>query len=172
MRRPHMIAKKTALTITRHGVRRMIRHTNRSSAIGSAVAIGLLTACVGCDSRPQVAPVSGLVTLDGQPLKFGSVMFQQTTGGQPAVGTIQSDGSFTLSTFEENDGAIVGQHMVRVACYSTQDPAVADQAGDSLGELLIPRKYTVLASSGLTADVPEEGLDSVELKLESNRRRR
>ena len=171
MRRPHMIAKKTALTITRHGVRRMIRHTNRSSAIGSAVAIGLLTACVGCDSRPQVAPVSGLVTLDGQPLKLGRDV--PANHRRPARGRHHSIGRKLHAFYVRRKrwGHCRPAHGTSGLLFEPKS-AVADQAGDSLGELLIPRKYTVLASSGLTADVPEEGLDSVELKLESNRRRR
>lgn len=123
----------------------------------------------GCNSGPKVAPVSGKATLDGKPLKFGTVMFQQATGGQPAVGEIQSDGSFQLSTFRQGDGAIVGTHLIRVACYSSQDPASGLKGGDSLGNLMIPVKYTVLTSSGLTAEVPGEGLESFVIELKSDR---
>lgn len=134
-----------------------------------ALALVLVT---GCNSNPPVAPVSGIVTLDGEPLKFGTVMFQHTEGGQPAVGEIQSDGTFALSTFNPGDGAIVGSHLVRVACYTSQDPANAENVGDSLGELLIPRQYTIATTSSLTADVPEDGLSDLQLELEKGRRGR
>ncbi|WP_197527711.1 hypothetical protein [Posidoniimonas polymericola] len=127
---------------------------------------------LGCSSHPSVAPVSGKVTLDGEPLRFGSVMFQAVSGGQPATGKIQEDGTFSLSTFGDDDGAIVGKHRVRVVCYSSQDPAVAaaaGPAGDSLGRLLIPEKYTSLGASGLTAEVPADGLSGHEIALESGK---
>lgn len=107
----------------------------------------------GCGRGPEMAPVSGKVTYNGQPLKFGSVTFQPQKG-QPARGEILSDGTFTLSTFKAGDGAAVGTHKVRVACYDSQRaPAQAGGGEQSLGKLLIPVKYTVFDQSGLTANV-------------------
>lgn len=107
----------------------------------------------GCHRGPEIVPVSGKVTYNGQPLKFGSVTFQPQKG-QPARGEIQSDGTFTLSTFKPGDGAVVGPHKVRVACYESQRaPAKTGGGEQSLGKLLIPVKYTFFDQSGLTADV-------------------
>lgn len=95
-------------------------------------------------------------------------MFQNVTGGQPATGEIQPDGSFVLSTFRSEDGAIVGKHRVRVVCYSSQDPSQSGPVGDSLGRLLIPQAYTSLGASGLSAEVPAEGLEGYTIELSSN----
>lgn len=124
---------------------------------------------VGCSRGPATAKVTGSVTLDGKPLAFGSVMFQGATGGQPARGDIQPDGTFALTTFATGDGAIVGNHRVRVVCYSSQDPAKQGQGpmGDSLGTLLIPERYTSLGASGISAEVPPEGLDDFKIELVS-----
>jgi hypothetical protein len=122
---------------------------------------------VGCNRGPQVAPVRGRVVLDGQALKFGTVMFQHSQGGQPSVGEIAPDGSFVLSTSRPEDGAIVGTNKVRVTCYSSQSPENRDAGGDSLGTLLIPRKYTIFSSSGIEFDVPPEGLTDVTVELSS-----
>ena len=103
-----------------------------------------------------MAPATGRVTFEGKPLQFGTVMFQLESGGQPARAMIQSDGTFELSTFEEGDGAIVGNHKVRVTSYSSQDPqqqARSGPTGDTLGKLLIPKRYTMFGTSGLTATV-------------------
>ena len=130
----------------------------------------LLVVCApGCNRGPAMGKVSGSVSLDGTPLKFGSVMFQNVSGGQPSVGEIQPDGSFVLSTFRPEDGAIVGNHKVRVVCYSTQDPANkrSGPMGDSLGALLIPRKYASLGTSGLSAEVTAEGLEDFKIELSS-----
>ena len=60
-----------------------------------------------------------------------------------------------LSTFEEGDGATVGTNLVRVTCYESQRPGVADAAGGEvpLGRLLIPKKYTHYHTSGLVVEV-------------------
>jgi len=102
-------------------------------------------------------PVSGKVTYNGQPLKFGSVTFQPRSG-QPARGEIQNDGTFTLSTNKEGDGAAVGMHQVRIACYESQRAAKPAGGGEqSLGKLLIPVHYTLFDQSKLTAEVKPDG---------------
>jgi hypothetical protein len=59
-----------------------------------------------------------------------------------------------LSTFEPGDGAVVGQHKVRITCYESQrDPAARGPGEQSLGRLLIPLRYTLFDQSGLTAEV-------------------
>ena len=128
----------------------------------------LLTGCfVGCSDKPSVVPVTGKVTYNGQPLPYGSVGFQPAKG-QPSGGAIQPDGSFRLSTFSEFDGAAPGPYKVKVSCYSSQSPSALakPKAGEFvLGQSLIPAKYTFLDQSGLTADVPAEGTDSILLEL-------
>lgn len=134
----------------------------RSISIGSqggwfccVMLVGLALALTsgGCRRGPEIVSVSGKVTFNGQPLKFGSVTFQPQKG-QPARGEIQSDGTFTLSTFKPGDGAVVGPHKVRVACYESQRaPANTGGGEQSLGKLLIPVKYTFFDQSGLTAEV-------------------
>jgi len=121
---------------------------------------------VGCDSGPPVAPVQGKVLYNGEPLPFGSVTFQPSSG-QPAKGEIQPDGTFTLSTFAPNDGAIVGTHKVRIACYTSQDPNRQQPTGgeQSLGQLLIPREYTMFDTSKLTAEVKPEGNEPLVFEL-------
>ena len=118
--------------------------------------ICLLTAfalVAGCHRGPTMAPVTGKVFYNGRPLEFGSVMFQPASG-QPAQGQIQSDGTFTLSTYKEADGAVVGRHKVRITCYETEKPGFPRSPGEqTLGRLLIPEKYTFLDQSGLSADV-------------------
>ena len=126
--------------------------------------VALLFAC-GCDQGPVVVPITGKVTYNGKPLEFGSVTFQPSKG-QPARGEIQPDGTFTLSSYAPGDGAVIGTHKVRIACYSSQrktdQPVVGEQ---SLGKLLIPRKYTLFDYSGLTAEVKPEDNSPFEFNL-------
>ncbi|TWT97638.1 hypothetical protein Pla108_17900 [Botrimarina colliarenosi] len=78
-----------------------------------APALLLLLAC-GCgDGRPTRAPVAGQVLIDGQPVPFGMVKFVQPET-RAASGRLDSEGRFTLSCFEKNDGAIPGVHKVSI----------------------------------------------------------
>jgi hypothetical protein len=71
---------------------------------------------IGCGSGATTVPVSGKVTHEGQPVSGGSVTFVPigagATAGRPAVGAVQSDGTYVLGTDEKGDGAVVGQHRV------------------------------------------------------------
>ncbi len=71
----------------------------------------------GCSrSEFDLAPATGTVTIDGQPFTQGKVIFSpvakgdQRIIGKAAFGKLQPDGTFTLSTYEENDGAVAGDH--------------------------------------------------------------
>jgi hypothetical protein len=124
-----------------------------------ASAAAALCALGGCGQRRPLAPVTGRVLYEGEPLRFGSVMFQPETG-QPATALIQPDGTFTLSTVGEGAGAALGRNRVRITCYEGQRPdrGPSGGAGESgLGRLLIPRKYAGYETSGLTVDVRAEG---------------
>jgi hypothetical protein len=96
---------------------------NRTTGIKlgrGAVAVGLALLAItwsGCEARPPTGKVSGKVSLQGQPVTGGSVTFVPiaqggTTAGRPAIGPIQPDGTFTLSTYAQGDGAIIGRHRV------------------------------------------------------------
>lgn len=130
-----------------------------------AALLVLLVSIWGCDRGPTMAPVTGKVLYNGMPLQFGSVAFQPPQG-QPAEADIQPDGTFVLSTYRLHDGAVVGQHKVRVACYESQKPNVQQAAGEQkLGRLLIPVKYTLFDQSGLTAEVRESENEPIVLEL-------
>ncbi len=127
----------------------------------------LLAVTCGCGDKVQLAPASGKVLYNDQPLPFGSVMFQPAAG-QPARGTIQADGTFELSTFDPGDGATVGPNLVRVTCFEIQNPnrpSGEEQGEPTLGRSLIPKEYNQYGTSGLEFDVPPEGDDEIVLRL-------
>jgi hypothetical protein len=120
-----------------------------------APAIFMLVFLAGCNHGPKMASVTGKVMYNGRPLEFGVVMFQPSSG-QPAQGEIQPDGTFNLSTYRLNDGAVLGKHKVRIACYESMRPGATKGPGErTLGKPLVPEKYTLFDMSGLTADVSE-----------------
>lgn len=78
----------------------------------------LLVFSFGCNSRPLTFPVDGNVTFsDGTALAGGTVELL-TTGPDGkkvnARGMIDGRGGFVLRTFEDQDGALAGEHQVIV----------------------------------------------------------
>ena len=112
-----------------------------------------------------MAPVKGRVTYHGQPLKFGGVMLQPESG-QPARGTIQPDGTFTIST-EGAPGAVLGTHKVRVTCFESQRPDVVVSTTEepAAGGLLIPSRYTNYGTSDLTCEVKAVEMNELTIEL-------
>jgi hypothetical protein len=73
----------------------------------------LLSGCSG--SGPEVAPVSGRVTLDGAPLAGARIRFQpEASGGSPSYGTADQDGNYVLGYKRGQPGALIGWHVIRI----------------------------------------------------------
>ncbi|MDQ3330203.1 MAG: carboxypeptidase regulatory-like domain-containing protein [Planctomycetota bacterium] len=74
----------------------------------------------GCGSgNPDTAAVHGKVTYDGKPVPGGGLTFipvadagASESPGKPASAVIQSDGTYTLATYGDDDGAVIGKHKV------------------------------------------------------------
>lgn len=118
----------------------------------------------GCNQTPAVVPVSGKVLYNGEPLPCGFVMFQPEQG-QAAQGEIQPDGTFQLSTYGPNDGAVPGHHKVSVRSFSNQKAGVDGGDAEAPGRLLIPQQYTRFGMSGLSADVTPGSTEPIVLEL-------
>lgn len=88
------------------------------SLIGLCVATVLFPGCGG--DAFEVAPVEGFVQCNGTPVGGGIVYFQPMQTGDSAIvgkiglGVIDSQGKFTISTYGEGDGAVVGPHVIKV----------------------------------------------------------
>lgn len=126
----------------------------------SIVAIGSFNGCGRKQDAP--VPVHGKVLLDGQPLTKGGIA-TTTTNGRGAMGRIQPDGTFKLTTLDEGDGARVGTHKVAIAVYEGE---ATGPEGDH-GKLLIPQRYTSPTSSDLTIEVTADGPNEPVLELSS-----
>jgi hypothetical protein len=69
---------------------------------------------IGCGpGNPATYPINGTVEFaDGTKPKFGNIEFYSPELKINARGKIERDGSFTVSTFGDNDGAVGGVHQV------------------------------------------------------------
>jgi len=124
------------------------------------IAMGLLLLAVsaGCERPPyELAPVHGTVTIDGQLMKQGKVMFApladngQINPGKPAFGRIQPDGTFVLSTYGNEDGAVVGEHGVTVI--NSQGEGSTDFSASKFSRVSLPRRYQVVAGKDNQIDI-------------------
>jgi hypothetical protein len=98
----------------------------------------------GCDSRPARVPVSGTVTIDGEPVEHGQIMVVPE-GMRPAYGNLGPGGKFKLTTFDQDDGVVTGTHKVTVSATEPQGP--------SAQKWHAPQKYADLTESDVTVTV-------------------
>jgi hypothetical protein len=79
-------------------------------------ALLLFAPLVGCgESGPELAPVSGRVTLDGRPLENADVTFQPEGAERPSMGRTDKDGRYQLAYKRGVMGARVAWHNVNVS---------------------------------------------------------
>jgi len=104
-----------------------------------------------------------VVTETGKPIEMGSIEFR-SEGNESRViarAKIKPDGSFSLSTFAIDDGAVAGRHDVIV-----QQMIIAEGFGKSHEHgPRVPAGYSDYASSGLTAEVKKTGDNFVTLMV-------
>lgn len=129
--------------------------TLSSRTLAPAIALVVLASgCGGSGSEfPATVPVSGKVTHKGEPVTKGSITFLSESG-HTAVGELGPDGTYTLSSFGQGDGAVPGRHRVVVVA---TDAPVNMMPGSTPGykppEDLVPKKYNKPETSGLQAEV-------------------
>jgi hypothetical protein len=142
-------------------------------------AIGLAFT-TGCGDSIRMAPVSGAVTVGGQPLPKAGVTFTPIKGGRPAWATTDDQGRFELTTFQAGDGALVGEHIVTVAEPDTDAPIVPKNADAEVASLYaemptqpqrkkrkgaLDPKFASRDTSGLTFTVKASGTNVADFNL-------
>lgn len=91
-------------------------------------AIFLFVGCTGGLEKFPLVDVSGTVTCEGKPVPNAIVFFEPLRSGESATtgkqgfATTDSEGRFVVSTYGENDGAVVGKHIIRVGKTETSPP--------------------------------------------------
>jgi hypothetical protein len=144
-----------------------VRVARRLSSL-AACGLWLLSAGCGDDGLGQRYPVSGKVTYKDEPLARGRINFMpEDPAGRAAAGDI-TDGSYQLTTQTSNDGAFPGKYKITVVALAVDDSKVRENAKGGVGNQmdvikatrsakpLIPPKYQVVDTSGLSAEVKQE----------------
>jgi hypothetical protein len=120
------------------------------------VGLFLLTGACGC-ARRDLYPVRGRVVFDQggpiDPLAGGLVIFEPLDPKMKvsARGDIQPDGSFRLSTFQQGDGAPLGEYRVLVS-----PPTPPSQAKEIPAPVVIHPRFHDLEKTPLRQTVRPE----------------
>jgi hypothetical protein len=121
------------------------------------IVVALLVLIAGCaKSGPQIAPVHGRVTLEGQPLAGADIRFQPDGPERPSVGRTDSDGRYDLMFKRGQPGAVIGQHTVRiwVSPEVVNKPPIIAARFDTKSEL---RREVLSGDNEFDFDVTTEG---------------
>ena len=130
--------------------------------VGSLLGAG----CSGSDD-PKTAAVRGKVTREGQPVSGGSVMFNPRASadkkgppGKPAAAEVDADGTFTLTTYAKNDGAVIGKHQVTY----TPAPVEIDEKQHKEGSKPPVSPFAGLVPSNQEVEV-KAGSNTIDIEL-------
>ncbi len=120
--------------------------------ICAGLSLGTLSGCGN-----GLAQVSGVVTLDGEPLRGGSgdtrvtVQFQPASGtGSTSIGLADENGVYTLGTGSQM-GIAPGEYLVSCSASQLNSAQAGQRAGGARS--LVDRKYANAKTSGLSCTV-------------------
>ena len=114
----------------------------------------------GCSKKLDTYPVTGKVRFpDGKPLEGGLIIFVSKDTGTQSRARIEHDGTFTLGTLSEKDGAVTGGQRVSVRPESLGPGAPPKQP-------LLP-KYQSAANSGLEFNVSADSPNEFDIVVEA-----
>jgi hypothetical protein len=137
----------------------MIRR--RDGGYGLIVAMTLLMA--GCGKGgPEIAHVSGRVTMDGKPLAKATVVFVPENG-RPAGAETDADGRYVLNFGSGRRGAIPGKNTIRIM---TMKDAGQDADGKSIpgSPEMVPAEYNSESTLTFTVEPNKRNVADFDLK--------
>lgn len=87
----------------------------RYAVLATALASLAATGCSGRKRElPPLGRVTGVVTLDGEPLARAAVAFVPYEPGNASYATTDAEGRYTLRYSVRDEGAVVGRHRVEI----------------------------------------------------------
>ena len=131
----------------------MIWKSRLLTCIVLAFVASTMTGC-GNDG-PELAEVTGVVTVDGKPVPGAVLTFVPTGGGSPSYGGTDTDGKYRLMFTDTKYGAMIGDHEVEIVTNKPSASEIAEMKaeGQVVNEsfVAIPKKYK--QKGALTAKV-------------------
>ena len=115
----------------------------------------LVVVAAGCEDK-NIGHIQGKVTINGQPLTHGSVVFEDKAADISIYATLSPEGTYKIRTHDKG-GLPAGTYQVAVTPLGpfSGTPAMTNMANNKGGAVQqqIPEKYQKAATSGLTAMV-------------------
>ena len=127
------------------------------------VLVSLLSAgCGGSTDAPDLFPVTGKVTFDGEPVEEGRIQFRQKEGSHRAFSGQIVKGEYRL---EAEPGPMDVQIYASRPVPGKFDTSNPDEDPQPVGEMYIPEKYN--SRSELTAEVSASAENNIPFDLKS-----
>ena len=136
-----------------------------------AAAVAVTTCGCGDSDAPTMASVKGTVLYNGEQLEGAVVLFTPLTVGQTARGITDAQGRFQLSTSSDNDGAVIGNHLVTISKREQYDAPEQDPDRPPIPDTrpppksLIPEKYGQVRESPFKSEVTADGENDFKFEL-------
>ena len=140
---------------------------HRASLFSFALLLigGLLPGCGGSDG-PERYAVSGSVTLDGEPLDTGSILFGPEGDGGNGGGATIENGEYVIPA---GSGLLAGKYRVRITSAGSGTEMQEEAPGESLdveNTERIPAEYNV--NSEQVIEVTADGDNTFDFEINSN----
>ena len=127
----------------------------------SCILIPLLL--VGCSRGPDIAPVTGVITRDGNPVAGVVVEFQPDRGA-PSYAFTEKDGSYSMQYQTDRTGALLGHHVIRIR---TPKEITDPETGETISRKeTIPKAYNDESTLELTV---ESGPNTYDIEIKGKR---
>jgi hypothetical protein len=104
------------------------------------IAALMIPLALGCKGK-EYGHVTGVVTINGEPVEGASVTFAPAEGGRSAFGSTGADGSYELDYTPGDKGAKIGVNNVYITTYTSPTLDDNNQVVEEGTPERIPPKY-------------------------------
>lgn len=141
----------------------------RSIPILVLFTISAFAGCGGGGDEHETAKITGTVTYDGKTVTGGLIYFEPKSSGDAAPGKmgtarIREDGTFAVSTYGTDDGAVIGTHKLSYEPPPPRQMQDPNAGHDAKSVPSVPSEFV-----GLVPETPEvvvaPGESTIEVKL-------
>jgi hypothetical protein len=136
----------------------------------TVLTLAALAVLAGCNSTgpalPPTVPAKGVVKLaGGDPLREGRLELNpKDKDGVEAFADLRPDGSFIVTTYKANDGAVPGRYVVTISPYNY---AARGGSPKPIAGASLPAKYLEATTSPLEVVIHAPDSD-LQLRLDSH----
>jgi len=133
------------------------------------VCLVAATGLVGCGERgPELAQVTGKVTLDGAPVAAAAMTFRPMgNSGTTSYGGTNQDGDYTMAFTKDKVGVMPGEYFVDIETIKMKKRDIEDLKSQGLPEpppyVAIPKKYRGADQLKATVKAGEKNVINFEL---------